>query len=147
MSDVLLLNSDYQPMNVVPLSTVPWQDAISGICKGIFEVVHYYDDWVVRSPSTEIRVPSVIVTKNYVHIRNKYVKKSRQNIYLRDKFTCQYCGGTYAHRHLNLDHVVPRSKGGSSDWDNLATSCIPCNNLKADGTKMRPKELLSLIHI
>lgn len=135
MSDVLLLNSDYQPLSMIPLSTLTWELAITGICKETHIPLHYYDNWVVSSPTMEMQVPSVVVLKDFVKSRSKAVKLSRNNIYTRDHFTCQYCGKTSTRGHLNLDHVIPRSQGGKSSWENLATSCISCNSKKGANRK------------
>jgi len=77
-----------------------------------------------------IRVPRVLLLIAYDRLPKKSIRFSRINIYLRDKNTCQYCGRSYPKQDLNLDHVIPRSKGGTSNWENIVCSCIDCNRRK-----------------
>ena len=93
------------------------------------DVIATYDD-VVRSPSTEIRIPSVVVLRDYVK-PSKRVAFTRFNLFLRDEFACQYCGGT---GELTFDHVVPRSAGGVTSWENVVAACAPCNLRKGSRT-------------
>ena len=139
MSDVLILNANYQPLSWLPLSVIPWQQAIKLQFMGRITVMEYYDDWEVHSPSTTLRVPALAVTKNY-HAYQKGVRFSRQNMYLRDLFQCQYCGDTFETDNLNIDHVKPISKGGKTNWENCVTSCIPCNSRKGDSYRKPLKE-------
>jgi len=81
-----------------------------------------------------IRVPRVILLIAYDRIPRRYVRFSRFNIYSRDRNRCQYCGKGFARSELNLDHVVPRSKGGTSIWENVVCSCHRCNRLKGGRT-------------
>jgi len=121
----LVLNADYRPLSYFPLSLWSWQDAIKAIFLERVNIVAEYDR-VVRSVSTEMRIPSVVSLKTYVKpARNPAF--TRFNVFLRDRFMCQYCG---AHDDLTFDHVVPRSKGGHTSWDNVVTACAPCNLLK-----------------
>lgn len=92
------------------------------------------DDVWVRSPSVSLIVPRVIRLLTYNEIPKQQVRLSRKNIYERDKYTCQYCGTKPRVKDLNIDHVVPRSKGGRNSWTNLVCSCIKCNTKKADHT-------------
>jgi 5-methylcytosine-specific restriction endonuclease McrA len=81
------------------------------------------------------QVPSIIRLKNYVNIRKTSpIRFSRENIYVRDKYTCQYCLGRHSAKDLTLDHVIPVSKGGKKDWDNIVTACKTCNQIKANRT-------------
>lgn len=129
MSDVLLLNQDFSPISVLPLSVISWQQAIKLMCLDRVQVLETYDDWVVRSASMAINVPAVCVTKEYFNIK-KGVKFSRQNMFLRDLFQCQYCGDTFDPDDLTLDHVIPRASGGKTTWENSVTACKPCNHRK-----------------
>src|SRR6266853_2030067 len=92
----------------------------------------------VRTVSFRIRVPRVILLMLYGHMPKKEVKFPRHNIFERDKNTCQYCGKAFDRKDLNLDHVVPRDRGGPTSWENIVCSCIDCNTLKANRT---PHEL------
>ena len=86
----------------------------------------------VRTVSFRIRVPRVILLIVYDRLPKKEVKFTRHNIFERDKNTCQYCGKVFDRRDLNLDHVVPRDKGGATTWENIVCSCIPCNTKKGN---------------
>jgi 5-methylcytosine-specific restriction endonuclease McrA len=102
-----------------------WQEAVKSVVTERVNVVSEYDQ-VVHSPSIEFRLPSVISLKDYV----PQVRKpafTRFNVFLRDRFACQYCGGAYQAEVLTFDHVVPRSRGGRTVWDNVVTACEPCN--------------------
>jgi 5-methylcytosine-specific restriction endonuclease McrA len=89
-------------------------------------------DEIVRTVRLALRIPKIIVLALYDRFPRKEVKFTRHNVFLRDKFICQYCGDRFAERELNLDHVVPRDKGGKTTWENIVTSCISCNTLKAN---------------
>ncbi|WP_435893984.1 HNH endonuclease [Oceaniferula spumae] len=89
-------------------------------------------DHVIRTVSHAMRVPKVIVLAIYDKLPSKEVKFSRHNVFLRDHHTCQYCRQVFSEGDLNLDHVVPRDKGGPTRWDNIVTSCFDCNNRKAN---------------
>ncbi|MBZ6079210.1 HNH endonuclease [Microvirga puerhi] len=123
----LVLNADYRPLSYYPLSIWCWQDAIKAVFLDRVNIVSEYDK-VVRSPSFEIRLPSVISLKTYVK-PSRNPAFTRFNVFLRDRFTCQYCG---THEDLTFDHVVPRSKGGQTTWENVVAACAPCNLKKGD---------------
>jgi len=88
----------------------------------------------VATVSFRIRVPRVILLMVFDRLPKKEVKFTRHNIFERDKNTCQFCGRTLDRRDLNLDHVVPRDRGGPTTWENIVCSCIPCNTRKANRT-------------
>lgn len=123
----LVLNADYRPLSYYPLSIWCWQDAIKAVFLDRVNIVSEYDK-VVRSPSFEIRLPSVISLKTYVK-PSRNPAFTRFNVFLRDRFTCQYCG---THEDLTFDHVIPRSKGGQTTWENVVAACAPCNLRKGD---------------
>ena len=127
----LVLNADMRPLSYNPLSVWTWQDAVNSVFKGKAYVIENYDEVKIRSPSIEIPVPSVIALNNYVYA-NHHVRFTRYNIYLRDKFTCAYCGNKHEAKDLSFDHLHPRSKGGKTTWENILTSCIRCNQIKND---------------
>lgn len=129
MSNCLLLNQNYQPISVLPLSVVSWQHAIKLYFLDRVSILETYDNWVVRSEKLEIAVPSVCVTKEYFNYK-KSVKFSRSNLYLRDLYTCQYCDEVFDHRELTIDHVIPRAAGGKTNFENTVASCKPCNHKK-----------------
>jgi 5-methylcytosine-specific restriction endonuclease McrA len=118
----LVLNADYRPLSYYPLSLWTWQDAVKAAWLDRVDIVAEYDD-VVHSPSTVIKIPSVVVLKDYVKPQ-KRVGFTRFNLFLRDKFRCQYCGKS---DELTFDHVVPRASGGVTSWQNVVAACSPCN--------------------
>ncbi|MBX3731942.1 MAG: HNH endonuclease [Verrucomicrobiae bacterium] len=91
-------------------------------------------DDTVATVSFRIRVPRVILLMVFDRLPRKEVKFTRHNIFERDRNTCQFCGNVFDRRDLNLDHVVPRDRGGPTTWENIVCSCIPCNTRKANRT-------------
>lgn len=125
----LVLNADYRPLSYYPLSLWCWQDVVKAVFLDRVNIVSYYDR-VVRSPSFELQLPSVVSLKQYVKPA-RYPAFTRFNVFLRDRFSCQYCG---AREDLTFDHLVPRSRGGHTTWENVVTACASCNLAK--GGKM-----------
>jgi 5-methylcytosine-specific restriction endonuclease McrA len=125
----LVLNADYRPLSYLPLSLWPWQEAVKATYMDRVSVVAEYDE-MVHSPSTQIRIPSVVVLKDYVKPA-RTAAFTRFNLFLRDEFCCQYCG---AKGEMTFDHVVPRSRGGKTTWDNVVAACGPCNLQKGSRT-------------
>ena len=123
----LVLNADYRPLSYYPLSIWCWQDAIKAVFLERVNIVSEYDK-TVRSPSFEMRLPSVVSLKTYVK-PTRHPAFTRFNVFLRDRFSCQYCGDR---EDLTFDHVVPRSKGGHTTWENVVAACSPCNLRKGD---------------
>jgi 5-methylcytosine-specific restriction endonuclease McrA len=140
MSHTLLLNADAQPVSLLPLSTVDWQEAIRYIVLDKVEVMAWYDDWIVRSANWSTRVPAVIMLKEYQKPKST-MRLSKRNIFLRDQYVCQYCETSVTEATATLDHVLPQSLGGKTTWENSATACKPCNYKKAASTKMKPKNV------
>lgn len=130
MSDCLILNQDFNPISVLPLSVIGWQHAIKLMFLERINVIEEYEDWKIRSEKLTINVPSVAVTKDYFYYK-KSVRFSRNNLYLRDMFQCQYCSDTFNYSQLTIDHVIPRKLGGKTNWENCVTSCKNCNSKKA----------------
>ena len=126
----LVLNADFRPLSYLPLSLVSWQDAVTAVLADRVSVVAEYDT-IVRSPSTRLRLPSVVALRRYQR-RTRRVAFTRYNVFLRDHFTCQYCGAVLAPSALTFDHVVPRTRGGETSWRNVVTACSPCNLAKGD---------------
>ena len=118
----LVLNADFRPLSYFPLSVWKWQVAVKAAYLDRVTILAEYDR-VVHSPSVEIRIPSVIVLKDYVKPA-KTTAFTRFNLFLRDEVMCQYCG---SHGDMTFDHVVPRSRGGQTTWQNVVASCSPCN--------------------
>jgi 5-methylcytosine-specific restriction endonuclease McrA len=132
----LVLNADFRPLSYFPLSLMPWQDAVAAVVKDTVAVVACYDKFV-RSPSTRIQLPSVVALRAYQPMPTR-VAFTRFNVFLRDRFRCQYCGGHFTAKELTFEHVVPRSRGGKTAWDNIVAACDPCNVAKDDKLVMRP---------
>ncbi|MFB2532277.1 HNH endonuclease [Paracoccus sp. p4-l81] len=136
----LVLNADYRPLSYYPLSLWPWQEAMKAVFLDRVNILAEYDA-VVRSQRQAFRIPSVVVLKDFVKPRKK-VAFTRFNLFMRDEFRCQYCGGR---DHLTFDHVVPRSRGGITSWENVVAACSPCNlkkankSLRASGMVLRKK--------
>ena len=105
--------------------------------KGRIDVVEEYADIEVRSPSTTIKLPSVVALKEFKPGK-KLVTFTRFNVFLRDSFTCQYCNEKFSQHNLTFDHVVPRAKGGITSWENVVAACQRCNTLKSDKSLMYP---------
>ena len=118
----LVLNADYRPLSYYPLSLWSWQDSIKSVFLDRVSIVSYYDR-VIRSPSFSMKLPSVIALKSYIKPLSN-PNFTRFNVFLRDKFACQYCG---AKKDLTFDHLLPKSKGGLTDWENVVTACSTCN--------------------
>jgi 5-methylcytosine-specific restriction endonuclease McrA len=124
----LVLNADFQALSVWPLSLIPAQEAIKAVYKDRATVVEEWDA-VFRSPSREIRAPKIIALKEYVSVHSE-PKFCRRSIFLRDKYRCCFCGNRFSPEELTYDHVIPRSKGGKTVWENILTACISCNTKK-----------------
>lgn len=137
MPDTLLLNSDCNPVSVLPLSLISWQKAISYMVSEKVSVLEWHDDWVVHSSSWSTKVPSVIMLKEYYH-KKPHVRFSKANVYLRDEYKCQYCDTDVTRKTATLDHVLPVSHGGKSIWENATTACGPCNSSKGNDKSIRP---------
>lgn len=125
----LVLNADYTPLSYYPLSLWPWQTAIKAVFLDRVTIVENYER-EVHSPNLDMAVPSVIALKQYVK-HSEFPAFTRFNLFLRDRFACQYCGSPDT---LTFDHVTPRRLGGKTTWENIATACAPCNMKKGGRT-------------
>jgi len=123
---VLVLNASYEPINVTPA-----RRAVVLVFKGV-ATAEEEDGSFLRSARTAVRVPSVIRLCEFRRIPHQARALSRKNILLRDRHTCQFCGRVLPASSLTLDHVVPRSRGGRTEWENLVACCHRCNSLKGD---------------
>lgn len=142
---VLVLNRSYLPVHITSA-----RRAFALVYQGIAKVVNQeyqtfdFESWAELSirvnddtiglADRAIRVPRVILLQAYDRVPKRQVRFSRHNIYARDKDTCQYCGKRFPREELNLDHVKPRSQGGTSRWDNIVCSCHVCNRKKGGRT-------------
>ena len=139
MSSTLLLNADMQPISLLPLSVVDWQEAIRYMVLDKAEVLEWHDNWIIHSASWETKVPAVLLLREYQKPKHT-VRMSKKNVFLRDGYVCQYCNCAVTELSATLDHVHPVSKGGRTTWENSTTACKQCNYKKAATTgKMKPK--------
>src|SRR6202051_798996 len=126
----LVLNADFRPLSYFPLSLWSWQGAGKAVFLDRVNIIDHYDAFV-RSPSFEMRLPSVIALKEYVHAA-RHPAFTRFNVFLRDRFTRQYCGKPHSSHEWPSDRVGPRSRGGRTQWTNVVTACAGCNLLKGN---------------
>jgi 5-methylcytosine-specific restriction endonuclease McrA len=124
MEQVLLLNITYEPLRIIN-----WRKAITMLCLGKVEVIEEYGR-EIHSVSFTVKLPSVVRLLRMVKRPKTPVKFSRQNIYARDRYKCQYCGDRFSTEDLTYDHVIPKSRGGRTEWKNIVTCCIDCNRKK-----------------
>ena len=124
----LVLDQGYQPHRIVS-----WQRAVTMWFQGKCEIVEEYDD-DIRSVSITIKMPAVVRLLHKISGRKRAIKFSRMNVATRDNFSCQYCSKRLPLSKLTYDHVVPRSQGGKTNWENIVMACYPCNEGKRDRT-------------
>ena len=145
---VLVLNRYWQPVH-----TCSVRRSLRLLCTGHAQIVqvegeeqfstHDLGSWIdysggftgeemIHGARIALRVPKIVVLAFYERVPRLEVRFSRRNVFLRDKFTCQYCAKTLPETQLNLDHVTPRDKGGLTTWENIVTSCFRCNTRKAN---------------
>ncbi len=141
---VLVLNRHYQPVHVTSVRRA-FSLLYQGVARAIDQEYRLYEfaDWAelsaanhdaIATTSRRIRVPRVVVLSAYQYLPKGRVRFSRLNIYARDHDTCQYCGRNLPRSELNLDHVLPRSQGGKTSWENVVCSCVECNLKKGGRT-------------
>lgn len=130
MKRSLLLNASYEPLRVIT-----WQKAVVLLVKGKVEVIASHG-LVIRGVTMSLELPSVLRLLRRVRVARRFhqVPFSRANIYLRDKYRCQYCSRRFTAPELTFDHVIPASQGGRKEWENIVTCCIDCNRKKGGKT-------------
>ncbi len=148
---VLVLNRLWQAVNVcsvrraLTLLFTGHAQVVLETDEGTFQTFNFLEwyDFSQREPNPEesiatvsfkIRIPRVIMLLFFDKVPKKEVKFTRHNIFERDKNTCQYCGRVFDRKDLNLDHVIPKDRGGPTTWENIVCSCIECNTKKANRT-------------
>jgi len=125
LAGALILNSGYEPVRIVS-----WKKAIVLWFQEKVDVLEFHNE-KVHSPADSFALPSVIRLKQYIRpYFTLKVRLSRQNIFIRDRHSCQYCGLVVAEKKLTIDHVIPLSRGGQHSWSNVVAACSPCNNKK-----------------
>jgi len=136
MQSTLLLAATYEPIDVIS-----WQDAIRLLSLGKIEIIEEYEK-ELHSTYLIIKMPAVVRLLSMFKKKKKKVKFSRAKIYARDRYKCQYCGKSGKMDDFTFDHVVPRSQGGRTVWENIVTCCTECNirkgnkSLKSAGMKL-----------
>jgi 5-methylcytosine-specific restriction endonuclease McrA len=128
MENVLLLNVTYEPLKVIN-----WKRAVTLLIMGKVEVLEEYSK-EIRSVSFSVKLPAVVRLLRLVKRPKAPVRFSRQNIYIRDRYICQYCGRKFPPEELTYDHVIPKSRGGRTVWANIVTCCVKCNSAKGGRT-------------
>lgn len=142
---VLVLNRSYLPVHITSVRralSLLYQDAARAV--DVQYRTFDFESWADLAAEEEavglidraIRVPRVILLLAYDRVPRRHVRFSRYNIYARDQNRCQYCGRQFSRAELNLDHVVPRSQGGTSMWENVVCSCHRCNRVKGGRTPL-----------
>lgn len=126
---VLQLNASCEPMSIIP-----WQRAMELYFKDRVEIVEEYQDFDITSMRFTMKCPSVIRLLKYVQKDQRRAKFSKFSVFCRDNFQCQYCGIQPGSMKLTMDHVLPKSRGGRTSWENIATACQPCNGRKDNRT-------------
>ena len=146
----LVLNRSWMPIHVTPV-----RRALCLVIRECARIVgpaslmtYSFEEWVraehpdgvlhVRSPSMRIPIPEVILLQSYDRVPAHEAPFTRRNLFLRDDYTCQYCGQRCSNDALSIDHVMPRSRGGATSWENCVLACVACNSSKGDRT---PKEV------
>jgi len=145
--DTLVLNRLYFPVHIIS-----WKAAMSLLYTGkataidVDYVVYDWDNWIeftknqngnycyAHSAKYRVAIPDILILQDFANVPRREIKYSRENVFHRDGYVCQYCGKKFKRDDLTIDHVVPKSHGGSNNWDNIVSSCEPCNAKKADRT-------------
>jgi len=124
MGHVLVLNASYEPLNITT-----WRRAMVMLIKGKAEGLEHDASRPIRP---DLLLPTVIRLRQFVRVPYRPLPLTRRNVFQRDGHVCQYCGA--GPDSLSIDHVMPRSRGGSDSWDNVTTACLPCNVRKGNRT-------------
>lgn len=132
-----MLNADGAPVSWLPLSIISWEESIKYLVLEKATALEWYDDWIVHSANWETRVPSVMILREYEK-RKTVIRYSKQNVFLRDGFVCQYCGDDVSKKTATLDHVLPVSHGGKTTFENTVCACSTCNANKGNNKKIVP---------
>jgi len=136
LDSTLLLNASFEPIKIIP-----WERAITLFFLGKVEVVDSYER-EVRSVSLAIKVPAVVRLLRYIHLSKRRPPLSRFNLLARDNFECQYCGCPMSMADSTVDHILPRSQGGQTNWQNVVVACHPCNRKKGGRTPTQARMAL-----
>ncbi len=127
--ETLVLDTSY-----MPVARVHWQRALTLFFNGKVEIVEEYEDREIRSVTMTFKMPSIVRFIRAMRSKKKAIKFSRENVYVRDQGKCQYCGDKVPRANLTYDHVIPRAKGGKTEWTNIVIACGTCNQKKGNRT-------------
>lgn len=138
-NNCLILNVDYTPLCVIDWQrAITWYYRSKSIHNTQIEIVSFYDDDFIQGVNDKHEIPSIIRVLRYINLNNQQVKFSRRNLFIRDNFTCQYCGKIKDRSQLTYDHVIPKSQwqdnSTPTNWNNIVTACVICNRKKANRT-------------
>jgi len=148
-NDCLVLNADYSPIGIID-----WKKAmiwsfryVNSKYTGIDIIEIYKDDYVIGAQQQKIKIPAVVKTTKYFKVNSQLVNFSRKNLFIRDNYTCQYCGAKPAINQLTYDHVIPKSKWphiqqSPTSWTNIVTACFRCNCKKGNKTPQQANMVL-----
>ncbi|ADB18649.1 HNH endonuclease [Pirellula staleyi DSM 6068] len=140
----LVLNRNWQPIHVSTVQRaliLVWNEAAQVVDPRDYELYDWVDwakippgegELYLQSVRSQMRVPEVIALRTFDKLPERNVSFSRRNLFKRDHYTCQYCGCQPGMHELTIDHVLPRSRGGASSWENCVLACVECNKRKAD---------------
>ena len=140
--ETLVLNATWQPV-----ARVPWQRAITLLFLGKVEVVEEYEDKTIRSVTFEVKMPSVVRFLRMLKRRKPVIRFSRENVFARDHGQCQYCSKKVTRPEATYDHVLPRSQGGTTHWENIVIACVPCNQRKGGRTPDQARMKLKVVPV
>ena len=126
----LVLNASYMPISLLPLHTIPVEDAVGRIFNDSCHVVYSYSRWI-QTPNLHMKWPSVIARNSYVNVKS-IMKLKRESLYYRDHGICVYCEQPLTVREVTYDHVIPKRLGGRKVWENVVSACSRCNSLKGN---------------
>ena len=129
MGQVLVLNASYEPLNITS-----WRRATVLMLKGKAESL---EEDPLHNIRQNVKAPTVIRLRQFIRVPYRDIPLTRKNIFQRDNNCCQYCG--LNNKKLSIDHVLPRSKGGTDNWENVITACLQCNVLKGNRTPEEAK--------
>jgi 5-methylcytosine-specific restriction endonuclease McrA len=141
-SRTLVLNQNYYP-----LGTITWERAVTLLFEEKADLIEEYDTEVIRSVSTSMQKPAVIRLRKWVKGKLVGVRFNKSNVHLRDKGRCQYCMQKVSESKSTYDHVIPKARGGKTDWNNIVTCCYPCNQKKDCRTPEEARMKLNAVPI
>jgi len=145
----LVLNLDYTPITIIDWKTsINWKFRVQKHHNPVIDIVQHYNDDYIQGPNYAYEIPCVIKVNKFIKAHKQLVKFSRKNLFLRDNYTCQYCGEMCPINKLTYDHVIPKSKWSSkyspTSWENIVTACYMCNRKKGDRTPQQANMKLLL---